>query len=190
MRNSSPYRTEESEDGSTSLERRPSTNEAALLAAAQRVAGETKIASHEQLDAYDNYYFANRHQTFDEKPLPVLRVDLADTRHTSVLISIPRKRGFSRNSTTAAAGGVGSIRPSITGISVGFATPLCGTPGWRQGLALSSRFAQRRRARLAATAADLQACRGFGDRRREALPKREGDGTGLFVKEVEADRSG
>ena len=70
----------------------PFYNEAALLAAAQRVAGETKIAAHEELDAYDNYYFANRRQTQDDKPLPVLRVDLADAGHTSLYLDPAQAR--------------------------------------------------------------------------------------------------
>lgn len=70
----------------------PFYNEAALLSAAQRVAGETKIAAHEKLDSYDNYYFANRRQTLDEKPLPVLRVDLADAGHTSLYLDPAQAR--------------------------------------------------------------------------------------------------
>jgi len=58
----------------------------ALLAAAQRLAGETKIAAHELLQDYDSYYFPNHRQTAADKPLPVLRVDLADATRTSIYI--------------------------------------------------------------------------------------------------------
>lgn len=58
----------------------------ALLAAAQRLGGETKIASHELLSAYDSYYFPGHRQALSEKPLPVFRVDLADAGRTSLYI--------------------------------------------------------------------------------------------------------
>ena len=71
---------------------KPFYDEAALLSAAQRVAGETKIAAHEQLDRYDDYYFASCRQTRDDKPLPVFRVDLADARHTSLYVDPAQAR--------------------------------------------------------------------------------------------------
>ncbi len=58
----------------------------ALLAAAQRLAGDTKIAGRETLNEYDSYYYPNRRQTASDKPLPVLRVDLADAGRTSLYI--------------------------------------------------------------------------------------------------------
>ncbi len=58
----------------------------ALLAAARRLAGENKIAGLEELGAYDSYYYPNRRQSAVDKPLPVLRVDLADAGHTSLYI--------------------------------------------------------------------------------------------------------
>jgi len=58
----------------------------ALLAAAQRLAGDTKIAGRETLNEYDSYYYPNRRQTAADKPLPVLRVDLADAGRTSLYI--------------------------------------------------------------------------------------------------------
>jgi uncharacterized iron-regulated membrane protein len=63
-----------------------SYSDAALLSAAQRVAGETEIAGQELLEGYDDYYYLNRRQTAEEKPLPVLRVDLADARHSSLYL--------------------------------------------------------------------------------------------------------
>ena len=60
----------------------------ALLAAAQRLAGESKIAGWEELKAYDDYYYANRRQSAVDKPLPVLRVDLADAGRTSLYIDL------------------------------------------------------------------------------------------------------
>jgi uncharacterized iron-regulated membrane protein len=60
--------------------------ESALLAAVQRLAGETKIASHEGLSEYDSYYYPNHRQTDADKPLPVLRVDLVDAGRTSLYV--------------------------------------------------------------------------------------------------------
>jgi hypothetical protein len=60
--------------------------EDAALAAVRRLAGQTQIATHELLRDYDDYYYPNRRQTAAEKPLPVLRVDLADAGHTSVYV--------------------------------------------------------------------------------------------------------
>ena len=60
--------------------------EDAALAAVQRLAGQTQIASRELLREYDDYYYPNRRQTAVEKPLPVLRVDLADVGHTSIYV--------------------------------------------------------------------------------------------------------
>jgi hypothetical protein len=61
-------------------------SDAALISAAQRLAGGTEIAAHELLSAYDSYYYPNRRQTAEDKPLPVLRVDLEDAGRTSLYI--------------------------------------------------------------------------------------------------------
>jgi hypothetical protein len=61
-------------------------SEASLLAAAQRLAGETKLAGQELLQDYDSYYYLNHRQTAADKPLPVLRVDLADAGNSSLYI--------------------------------------------------------------------------------------------------------
>jgi uncharacterized iron-regulated membrane protein len=60
--------------------------QSALLAATQRLAGETKLEGGEVLSDYDSYYYASHNQTAFERPLPVLRVDLADRRRTSLYI--------------------------------------------------------------------------------------------------------
>ncbi len=69
-----------------------SYGEAALLSAARRVAGKTEIAAHELLESYDDYYYPNRRQNADDKPLPVLRVDLADAHHTSLYLDPAQAR--------------------------------------------------------------------------------------------------
>lgn len=61
-------------------------SEPALLAAAQRLAGDKSIAAHELQGDYDNYYYPNHRQTAFDKPLPVLRVDFADAARTSLYI--------------------------------------------------------------------------------------------------------
>ncbi len=61
-------------------------DDSVLIAAVRRLAGDTQIAAQELLKDYDNYYYPNRRQGRTEKPLPVLRVDLADAAHTSVYI--------------------------------------------------------------------------------------------------------
>jgi uncharacterized iron-regulated membrane protein len=61
--------------------------ESALFAAVQRLAGETKIASHEALSEYDSYYYPNHRQSAADKPLPVLRVDLDDAGRTSFYVN-------------------------------------------------------------------------------------------------------
>jgi uncharacterized iron-regulated membrane protein len=58
----------------------------ALAAAAARLAGATPIAGRELLIDYDSYYYPNHHQSRLDKPLPVLRVDLADAGRTSLYI--------------------------------------------------------------------------------------------------------
>lgn len=60
--------------------------EDALTAAAARLAGETPVSGRELLSDYDSYYYPNHHQSRIDKPLPVLRVDLADAGRTSLYI--------------------------------------------------------------------------------------------------------
>lgn len=55
---------------------------ASLLAAAQRLAGKASVQSSELLNDYDSYYYPRHHQGLTEKPLPVLRVQLADAAGT------------------------------------------------------------------------------------------------------------
>ncbi len=50
----------------------------ALLDAALRLAGDRAIAAFGEIDDYDSYYYRNRRQTALDRPLPVMRVDLAD----------------------------------------------------------------------------------------------------------------
>jgi hypothetical protein len=60
----------------------PQFNQASLLAAAQRVAGNAEVESQTVLNEYDSYYYPRHHQSLVEKPLPVLRVQLADDAGT------------------------------------------------------------------------------------------------------------
>ena len=61
-------------------------DDGALISAAARLAGSTAIAAHEPLADYDSYYVAGHGQGAAERPLPALRVDLADAGHTSLYI--------------------------------------------------------------------------------------------------------
>ncbi|MEQ1530120.1 MAG: PepSY domain-containing protein [Methylococcales bacterium] len=60
--------------------------EAALLAAVQRIAGKTPIASQVAMTDYDSYYYARHDQGLQEKPLPVLLVQLSDDVGTRLYI--------------------------------------------------------------------------------------------------------
>jgi hypothetical protein len=60
--------------------------EASLVAAVRRLAGDKPIASVETLRDYDSYYFTGHGQGRAERPLPALRVDLADSGKTSVYL--------------------------------------------------------------------------------------------------------
>lgn len=64
----------------------PGFDETALVAAAQRLAGETKIAATARIEEYDNYYFAGHGQGAFDRPLPALRVDLADPLHGTLYL--------------------------------------------------------------------------------------------------------
>ncbi|GLI92327.1 PepSY domain-containing protein [Methylocystis echinoides] len=63
-----------------------SIDDAGLAAAATRLAGATALAGRERLENYDSYYVAGHGQSATERPLPVLRVDLADAGHTSLYV--------------------------------------------------------------------------------------------------------
>lgn len=60
--------------------------DAEIEAAVLRLGGEARIASRERLLDYDSYYFAGHGQGVIDRPLPALRVDLADQGHTSVYV--------------------------------------------------------------------------------------------------------
>lgn len=57
-----------------------------LLAAAARLGGDRPLAGVEAIDAYDSYYYRNRRQSALDRPLPALRVDLADSAGTRLYI--------------------------------------------------------------------------------------------------------
>jgi len=58
-----------------------------LTAAAQRLADKTPLAGVTALNNYDSYYYPNSHQSRADKPLPVLRADLADAANTSLYLN-------------------------------------------------------------------------------------------------------
>ena len=55
---------------------------AALEAAVRRSAGDVKIESLYVLDEYDSYYYLRHHRDAADRPLPVVRLDLADRAGT------------------------------------------------------------------------------------------------------------
>jgi len=57
-----------------------------LLDAARRFGGTQAVADSTLLTDYDSYYYPNRRQGLLDKPLPVLRIDLADASHTSLYV--------------------------------------------------------------------------------------------------------
>jgi hypothetical protein len=61
-------------------------DEAAIKAAVQRLAGETRVASIETLHDYDSYYYPRHHQGLKEKPLPVQLAKLADDSGTLIYL--------------------------------------------------------------------------------------------------------
>jgi hypothetical protein len=61
-------------------------DEAAIKAAVQRLAGETRVASIETLRDYDSYYYPRHHQGLKEKPLPVHLAKLADESGTLIYL--------------------------------------------------------------------------------------------------------
>ncbi|WP_085314588.1 PepSY domain-containing protein [Derxia lacustris] len=56
--------------------------DAALVAAVGRLAGATPVAQQQLVTDYDSYYYARHRQGVVDRPLPVLRVDLADAAGT------------------------------------------------------------------------------------------------------------
>lgn len=61
-------------------------DEASLLAAAGRMAPESRVASRVVLNEYDSYYYPRHNQSAVEKPLPVLLVTLGDEAGTRLYI--------------------------------------------------------------------------------------------------------
>jgi uncharacterized iron-regulated membrane protein len=61
-------------------------SDASLLAAVQRIAGDTPIAAQTLLQEYDSYYYLRFHRDVADRPLPVLRVDLGDAVGTHFYI--------------------------------------------------------------------------------------------------------
>lgn len=57
-----------------------------LLQAASRLVGKASVASHSLQTEYDSYYYPRHHQNHVERPLPVLRVDLADEASTRLYL--------------------------------------------------------------------------------------------------------
>ncbi|MGZ5018478.1 MAG: PepSY domain-containing protein, partial [Methylobacter sp.] len=74
----------------------PQFNQAALVAAAQRLAGNAEVASQTVLNEYDSYYYPRHHQSLVEKPLPVLLVQLADEAGTRFYLDPQDGRLLSR----------------------------------------------------------------------------------------------
>jgi len=64
----------------------PRFGDAAMRDAVQRLAGETPIASLEELNDYDSYYYPRHHQGPAEKPLPVVLAKLGDDSGTLVYL--------------------------------------------------------------------------------------------------------
>lgn len=60
----------------------PQFNQASLVAAVQRLAGNAAVETQVILNEYDSYYYPRHHQNLVEKPLPVLLVQLADDAGT------------------------------------------------------------------------------------------------------------
>lgn len=60
--------------------------DAAVLAAVRRIAGDVPVASQTLLQDYDSYYYLRHHRDAADRPLPVVRVDLADAVGTSYYI--------------------------------------------------------------------------------------------------------
>lgn len=61
-------------------------SDAALLAAVTRLAGNVPIAKQSLLHEYDSYYYLRHHRDAADRPLPVLRVELADAAATHLYL--------------------------------------------------------------------------------------------------------
>ena len=59
-----------------------SFNDASLLAAVHRIAGNVPVKSQTLLHEYDSYYYLRFHRDIADRPLPVLRVELGDSAGT------------------------------------------------------------------------------------------------------------
>jgi uncharacterized iron-regulated membrane protein len=60
--------------------------DAQLLQAASRLIDQAKVTSHALQTEYDSYYYPRHHQSTIERPLPVLRIDLADAGSTRLYV--------------------------------------------------------------------------------------------------------
>jgi len=61
-------------------------DEEKLLAAASRLSANASIKSHTLQTEYDSYYYLRHHQNSLDRPLPVLRIDLADNAGTHLYL--------------------------------------------------------------------------------------------------------
>jgi uncharacterized iron-regulated membrane protein len=61
-------------------------SDASLLAAVQRIAGDSPIAAQTLVHEYDSYYYLRYHRDVADRPLPVLRVELGDAVGTHFYI--------------------------------------------------------------------------------------------------------
>lgn len=61
-------------------------SDTSLLAAVQRMAGDVPVATQTLLQEYDSYYYLRHHRDAADRPLPVLRVELADAAGTHLYI--------------------------------------------------------------------------------------------------------
>ncbi len=61
-------------------------DDATVLAAVKRMAGNAPVANQELLHEYDSYYYLRHHRDVADRPLPVLRVELADAARTHLYI--------------------------------------------------------------------------------------------------------
>ncbi len=58
----------------------------AIVLAAQRLAGDAPVAGQTEIANYDSYYYRNRRQGPLDRPLPVLRIDIADPGATRLYV--------------------------------------------------------------------------------------------------------
>ncbi len=74
----------------------PQFNQASLVAAVQRLAGNAAVETQAVLNEYDSYYYPRHHQSSVEKPLPVVLVQLADNAGTRFYLDPQDGRVLSR----------------------------------------------------------------------------------------------